>query len=202
MLSILMAICFFPAFAQNETVTETAEESQPDGTTLKELVVEGKNAWFEGNKAIFVPDKNEKKLAKDAPSLIDNTGTPLLYTEGGQIKSRIGGKNVQIFINGVRADDNDLKTLWPMNAIRVEYIQNPDDPRFEGVSNVVNFIMNEYTYGGLTSVDAYQRMPNVGIYSFASKFVYKKMTYSASAEGRYSRDHISGEYEQEDFSDV
>lgn len=43
-LSILMAVCFFPAFAQNETVTEIPEESQPDGTTLKELVVEGKNA--------------------------------------------------------------------------------------------------------------------------------------------------------------
>ena len=60
-------------------------------TTLKELVVTGENAWFEGNKAVFVPRKNEKNLAIDAVSLIDNMGTPLLYVKENQIMSRTGG---------------------------------------------------------------------------------------------------------------
>ncbi len=66
--------------------------------------------------------------------------------------SRTGGA-VTIFINGNPADDTDLRTFWPQNAIRVEYIQNPDDPKFRGATNVVNFIMKEYTFGGLTKLD-------------------------------------------------
>ncbi len=135
----------------------TAADNDNKTTTLKELVVTGENAWFEGNKAVFVPRKNEKNLAIDAVSLIDNMGTPLLYVKENQIMSRTGGA-VTIFINGNPADDTDLRTFWPQNAIRVEYIQNPDDPKFRGATNVVNFIMKEYTFGGLTKLDAWPRL--------------------------------------------
>lgn len=179
----------------------TAADNDNKTTTLKELVVTGENAWFEGNKAVFVPRKNEKNLAIDAVSLIDNMGTPLLYVKENKIMSRTGGA-VTIFINGNPADDTDLRTFWPQNAIRVEYIQNPDDPKFRGATNVVNFIMKEYTFGGLTKLDAWQTFPNNGNYNLSSKFAYKKMTFNATVGGSYNRDHQTGSYENQTFDDV
>ena len=52
----------------------TAADNDNKTTTLKELVVTGENARFEGNKAVFVPRKNEKNLAIDAVSLYRQYG--------------------------------------------------------------------------------------------------------------------------------
>lgn len=109
---------------------------------------------------------------------------------------------MDIYINGVKADGLDLSTFWPKNALRVEYIESPDDPRYAGSSRVVNFVMKEYVTGGLTKISADQTFPNNGNYSIASKLVYGKMTYNAIFSGGYSRDHLSGEERTENYDDV
>lgn len=185
----------------NSHEENAAVDNENKETTLKELVVTSDYAWFENGKAVFIPRKNEKKLATDAASLIDNMGTPLLYVKDNQIMSRTGGA-VSIFINGEPANEADLKTFWPQNAIRVEYILNPDDPKFRGAINVVNFIMKEYTFGGLTKLDVWQTFPNDGNYNLSSKFVYKRMTFNATIGGGYERDHQTGSYENETFDAV
>lgn len=91
--------------------------------------------------------KRQKNIAQDATSLLERMYIPLLVypgASGGPIKGRDGGA-ISIFINGVQANDIDLRTFWPKQCIRVEYFENPSDPRFSGHRNVVNFIMPVYT---------------------------------------------------------
>lgn len=170
-------------------------------TNLKEFVIVGKRAWFEGEKAIFVPRKNEKNLATDAVSLIQRMSVPLLYVQDNNIYSRVGGA-VNIFINGVAADNMDLSTFWPRNVVRVEYIMTSSDPRFQGKSNIVNFVMKEYVVGGVSKIEGFQTFPNEGRYGVSSKLVYKDMTFNAMFNGSYTRDHLSKSEEKSVYEDV
>ncbi|WP_289199310.1 outer membrane beta-barrel protein [Bacteroides acidifaciens] len=203
-ISVLTAIIFhficICAYAQSENhITES--ENDVKTTTLQELVVTSDYAWVDGEKFVFVPRKNEKNLATDAISLIENMHIPVLYVDKGNIKSRTGG-SVSIFINGVPADDMDMSTFWPKNALRVEFMESSPDPKFEGKHNILNFIMKDYALGGLTKLRGRQVIPNEGSYEASSKFVYKKMTYNAMFKGGYSRDHRSGSYGTETFKDI
>lgn len=190
-----------PTGSYTESTAETDSTANAKVTDLKEFVVESEYAWIEADKAVFVPRKNEKNLATDAISLVKTMQIPLLATDNNMIKSR-NGSSVGIFINGIPATSSDLQTFWPKNAIRVEYYESPSDPRFQGMQCVVNFIMKEYVAGGLTKLQGKQTIPNSGSYGASSKFVYKKLTLNAVFRGGYSRDHRSGEYSRESFSDI
>lgn len=179
----------------------SSTENNPKVRELQELIVEGKNAWIEGNKVVFIPRKSEKNLAVDASSLIENMNTGVLVVKNGQILAR-GGNPVAIYINGRPAMGIDLSTFWPQNAVRVEYIEDSTDPRFAGSNYAVNFIMKEYAFGGLTKINGRQNFPNNGTYSAASKFVYKDLTYSANVGGGYSRDHRSSTVNTKTYHDI
>lgn len=167
-----------------------ADDSIPT-TTLKELVVEGENAWVEDGKAIFVPTKKEKKFANSPASLISNMNIPMLREKNGTVTT-ISGQAITYFINGVRAEGIDLATFLAKDAIRLEYMESPKDPRFEGCKYVVNIIMTEYKIGGVTAINATQNIPNSGIYNLSSKLQHDKMTYGARVYSMYNRDHLGG----------
>lgn len=156
---------------------------------LRELVVEGKDAWIEGDKAVFLPSKRDKKLSNSVSSLLERMKIPTLIVEGGKI-TNIGGKNVTVFINGIRANEVDYSTFWPKQALRVEYMENPSDPRFEGVDCAVNFVMKELETGGVAKIYADQTFRNEGDYFAAAKLEHGKMTYGLMADASYSRDHL------------
>ena len=59
----------------------------------------------------------------------------------------------------------------------MQYLEHPADPRYEGASVVVNFIMPEYKVGGVTRVNLFQRFPNNGYYTAASKLVRNNWSY-------------------------
>lgn len=179
-----------------------AADTLPD-QFLKEVTVRPERAWFEGNKAVFVPTKSEKNLSTDASSLIERMNIPLIRIDRqtGKMTSR-NGNPVSIYINGVKADGIDLNTFWPKLAKRVEYFENPSDPAYAGDKAVVNFIMTEYVAGGITRLSGRQTVPNDGDYSATSKLVYKRMTFGAMVNGGYSRDHISKSASTQSYRDV
>lgn len=91
-ISVLTAIIFhficICAYAQSENhITES--ENDVKTTTLQELVVTSDYAWVDGEKFVFVPRKNEKNLATDAISLIENMHIPVLYVDKGNIKAEL-----------------------------------------------------------------------------------------------------------------
>lgn len=145
-------------------------------TDLDELVVEARRGWVEDDKIVFVPDRHEKNLSNSAPDLLKSMQLPLVKVEGNSVTDRTG-QNVTIFINGVRANETDLSTFWPKQAIRVEYIENPDISKYGVTGTIVNFIMHEYAAGGIAKLDLFQKYPLYGIYNVSSKLEYKRMTF-------------------------
>ena len=172
-----------PFILQAQEANDSVKENK-----LKEIVVKGERAWIEGEKAVFLPTKREKNLAKDPASLVRNMAIPTVIVTGNEIRS-IAGTPVTIFINGERADNIDINTFWPKQTKRVEYLENPSDPTFEGASAVLNFVMTDYEAGGVTKIDLEQQFPNSGDYYVASKLAYRRMTFGASFSGEYSREH-------------
>ncbi|MDE6271138.1 MAG: hypothetical protein K2M12_09840, partial [Muribaculaceae bacterium] len=76
---------------------------------------------------------------------------------------------------------------------RVEYYDYPQDPRFLGKAHVVNFVMQNYAYGGYVKAYANEFLiSNSGQLNLFSKFQYRRMTYDLAVGGWYSdNDHLS-----------
>ncbi|MCM1369255.1 MAG: hypothetical protein NC204_02665 [Candidatus Amulumruptor caecigallinarius] len=199
------ALCLLAMSAQTASAGEStpAEPKQENDKVmeLSELVVKSDRVWIENGKAVFIPRKSEKNLSRDMNGLIDRMHTGILNVRDGVITDP-DGQPVNIFINGVPADNLDISTFWPKNVNSVEYLTSSDDPRYLGKNSILNFVVKEYSAGGLTRFEVDQTFPNEGDYSVASKLVYGKMTYNAMFRGSYSRDHLSGRDFSESFDDI
>lgn len=166
-----------------------ADDSIPT-QQMNEVVVVGDDQWIENGIMNFIPTKIEKKLSNSPASLIKSMHLPFVKERDGMIVS-LAGEVIPIFINGEKADDIDLAVFWPKEVKRVQYIEHPSDPNFEGANVAINFIMPKYSVGGVSRINIYQKMPNNGYYTASSKIVYKKMTYGFLLSGNYYRDHRS-----------
>ena len=153
----------------HDNVEQSASEKH-----LQEITVMAERGWIEDGKIIFLPSKSEKNLSNSPATLIESMHLPMLKVKNGEITS-MSGDNVAIYINGVKANQNDLATFWPKLAKRVEYIENPTDAKYQGNLYVVNFVMTEYEAGGITRGSIDLQTPSYGRISVASKLVYKKI---------------------------
>lgn len=168
---------------------------------LDEVTVVRERGWIEKGVVNFIPSKAEKRLSNSPATLIKSMHLPFLKEKDGSIVN-ISGEAVTVFINGEKADDIDIATFYPKEVKRVQYIEHPSDPGYEGVKVAVNFIMPEYKVGGVSRVDLFQRIPNNGYYTASSKLVYKRMTYGVLFSGDYLRDHrshVTGETRYKDI---
>lgn len=168
---------------------------------LNEVVVSADRGWIENGIINFIPSKSEKKLSNSPATLIKAMHLPFIKEKDGAIVS-VSGEIIPIFINGERADNIDLATFWTKEVKRVQYIENSSDPNYEGVKIAVNFVMPKYKAGGVSRVNLFQKVPNNGYYTAASKLVYKKMTYGALFSGNYYRDHRSRMTGETQYRDI
>ena len=179
----------FPNMAQaNDTVEIDAPLYAPDDSLhskqLRDVEVTGDREWTENGIINCIPTKAEKRLSNSPASLIKTMHLTYLKEKDGAIVNLMG-EVVPVFINGKRASQIDLETFWPKEVKRVQYLEHPADPRYEGASAVVNFIMPEYKVGGVTRVNLFQRFPNNGYYTAASKLVRNNWTYGLMVRGNY-----------------
>ncbi|MDE6485251.1 MAG: hypothetical protein K2L14_07645 [Duncaniella sp.] len=169
------------------TLHVLGDDSIPD-LMLDDVVVKADRGWIENGIVNVIPTKSEKKLSNSPASLIGSMNLPYLREKDGIIVSP-SGKPIAVFINGERAADIDIATFYSMNVKRIQYVENPSDPRYEGVEAAVNFIMPVYEYGGVTRANLFQKFIRTsGNGEIASKLVYRKMTYGVMVYGNYSLD--------------
>ena len=187
---------------ENKTTQLTREaEDSIIARELKEFVITADKNRIEGNKIISIPSKKEKNLSYNPATLIDVMNMPGLIVKDGNI-STYGGFSVAIYINGIKANITDIATFRTQDVIRVEYIRNSSDSRYSGDQDVVNFVVKEYTSGGVTNISLGQEIPNSGYYGIASKLAYKEMTYALSVDAGYSRNHFEKESGTTHYSDI
>lgn len=184
--------------------TEQAATAQTDSvrvTELQEIIVRGKRGWFENDKAVFVPTRQEKNISTTIESFLQNMSLPVLVYKENSIESRTG-ESISYYINGRPVSAVDVKTFWAKLAKRVEYYEHPLDPRYNGEPCVINFIMDEYEAGGITRGYASQNFPGGGFYTLSSKLEYKRMTFGLMLDGNVSRDHRGGSEGTEIYRDL
>ncbi len=161
---------------------------------LQEVVVNSDSRFFNGDKAVYIPDRKEKRVSRDGTSLLRNMAIPTIDVSGmdGAVRTS-SGEPVSLFIDYLPASQQEVAAIRTMDVAKVEVLDFPSDPRFNGAQHAVNFIMTRYVYGGYTKADATQRLVfGVGNYRAYSKLTSGSMTYSAGAGYSFHGSHRYG----------
>lgn len=172
---------------------------------LDEVVVEARTQRVIDRGVAYTPKKRIKKTATDATRLLELMNIPQLnITPGTMSVKTYAGKDVAMFIDFKEATDEDLQGLRPEDVLRVEVLQYPEDPRFGGQANVINFVMRKYEWGGYTKLTAKGTTLNIdhGEGILYSKFVNKNWTFDANATGRITHNDNYNSNNVETFRDI
>ncbi|MDE6823423.1 MAG: outer membrane beta-barrel family protein [Duncaniella sp.] len=169
--------------------------------SLGTVTVEADNAQLYSDKSIYRPSETQKKASISGSDLLNRMAIPQLGVISGNSIVTNGGKPVAVFIDYLPATEKDLQAMRVSDVKRVEYLEYPSDPRLQGSAYVVNFIMQQYEYGGyakfygtgsLLNGHTEQGIANV-------RMQYKRMTYDLMGSAYDNGINHSGEEMKETF---
>ncbi|KGN71261.1 hypothetical protein [Porphyromonas sp. COT-239 OH1446] len=166
-------------------LTALAQETDSLKTKdLSELVVDAKLQKTSPQSSVVTPTMRQKKSAQNAVDLLRKIAMPQISINlMNDAVTTQTGEGIAIFINFIPASKEDIEGLLTTDVRRVEYLDFPSDPRFQGREHVINFIVRKYEYGGYTKLSVKENFltglsSNVSLYS---KFAHKKMIYDLYA---------------------
>lgn len=145
---------------------------------LKELNVQAESTYLYSDRTVYIPTSRQKNASQTAVELLNRMAIPQLALGGGNSVTTASGAGVAIFIDYLLASKEDLVGMRTADVKKVEFYEHPSDPRFRGSAYVVNFIMQQYEYGGYVKVyGEYDYYAGRGELPLFAKLKYKKMTY-------------------------
>lgn len=159
---------------------------------LNEVVVEAQMQSASPTALTYIPTARQKNASRTGMDLLRQMAIPQLQINPveNSVKSNVG-EDVSLFINYLPASQEELDGMRTADVRKVEYLEFPTDPRFRGAKWVVNFIVQEYAYGGYTKVTADEDFL-IGLSSRVnvfSKFTFKKLTYDLYVASNNYNDH-------------
>lgn len=166
-----------------------------DAVALQQVKIEGQLASVYSDRTVYLPSQRQKNAAQNAIDLLRLMAIPQIKIN--PIDNSVTdntGDGISLFFNYMPASKEDIEGLRTADVRRVEYLEFPSDPRFRGAQKAINFIIQEYEYGGYTKITADEDFL-VGLSSdvnIFSKFSYKKMTYDIYVAANNLNSHHSG----------
>lgn len=142
---------------------------------------------FLSDRTVYVPLQRQKNAALTGLELLDFMALPQIRTNPltGNVETQ-SGQPVNVFIDYLPASKSDLSGMNMQDVKRVEFLEFPGDPRFQGARYVVNFIMVKYEYGGYFRAFGHNNfILDSRSFQVNSRFQYKKMTYDIVGSGDY-----------------
>lgn len=180
---LLTLITFISIGSAISNASETNDSTQT--STLDEVVVEGRTQRVIKHGVEYIPGKKMKKMAIDANSLLAQMMIPSLRTDvrSNTVKA-IDGTPITYFIDYIPAGEAELAGMRTEDVLRVEVLDHPDDPRFQGAAKVINFIMQKYIWGGYTKIQGRGSVVAGESWggSVYSKFLKNKWLFDLSVE--------------------
>lgn len=177
--SISCAVIVIAAMAQTETPDSVKTHE------LDEVVVEAQMQRTNATSSTYTPTTRQKSSAQNAIDLLRQFAIPQININlVDNAVTTPSGQNVAVYINYIPASAEEIEGIMTSDVRRVEYLDFPTDPRFQGNEHVVNFIMQKYEYGGYTKATVNENFLVGKLSSRASiysKFAYKRMTYDLYA---------------------
>lgn len=170
---------------------------------MKEVVVKARMHRTDASSSTFTPTARQKTSAQNAIDLLKQLAIPQININlMDNTVTTPSGQNVAIYINYIPASAEEMEGISTSDVRRVEYLDFPADPRFQGKEHVVNFIVQQYEYGGYTKATLNENFLIGKLSSRASvysKFVHKRMTYDLYAGASnhdisHSGNSVSGIY--------
>lgn len=177
-------------------------EMEESAVQLRSVTVEADNATAQSDRTIYRPTPRQKNAAQNATDLLRFMAIPQIRINvvSNKVTDNFGTE-VALYINGMEASSEDLEGLRTADVRNVEYLEFPTDPRYRGAQRVINFIVQEYAYGGYTKVTANENFM-IGLsnkVNVFSKFSYGKMSYdlyvgSNNWDNHHTGSAITGDY--------
>lgn len=194
-LAIIICIgAFSLAYADEPQKKEAEKADSTKVNTLDEVVVEGASGFLTPTKSVYTPTKKMKENSATATDLLMRMTIPELSVSPVDGIKTVAGKDVKVFINYLPAEGADQQTINIADVKMVEYLDFPSDPRFQGAEHVVNFIVQEYEYGGYTKL--YNRLDYANKWrdnlTAFTRFSYKRLTTDLFAGFNFSDDTHKG----------
>lgn len=169
---------------------------------LDEVKVKAEEGVLYADRSVYLPTSQQRAASNNAYDLLRRLAIPQINVDA--IDNNVSdnmGHDVRIFINSMPATQEELNGMRTIDVKRIEYLENPSDARFQGAQRVINFIMQQYEYGGYTKLSTWEGF-FTGLNSRAevySAFSYKKMNYGLYVGSVNSNTHIGGLNTEEDY---
>ena len=170
---------------------------------LHEIKVDSDNIFLYPDKSIYLPSSRQKKASTDAIDLLRHMAIPRIVISpiDGEVKGN-SGKAIALYINNMEASKEELLGLNTQDVRKVEYLEFPTDPRFHGAERVINFIVQEYEYGGYTKIGTADDFL-IGFSNkttLYSKFSLKKWTFDLYMGSNNKNNHHNGNSTEATYS--
>lgn len=116
-----------------------------DAVALQQVNVEGQLASAYSDRTVYLPSQRQKNAAQNAIDLLRQLAIPQININlVDNAVTTPSGQNVAVYINYIPASAEEIEGIMTSDVRRVEYLDFPTDPRFQGNEHVVNFIMQKY----------------------------------------------------------
>lgn len=157
---------------------------QENAVNLDMVTVEGDNAQLYADRTTYIPTQRQKNASQTGDELLSHMAIPQLgMITNGKVTTN-SGRNVAVYIDFLPASETQLKAMNVRDVKKIEYYTAPSDPRFQGEAYVINFIMQQYEYGGYVKGFGHLNLISYSEQLLAStRFQHKKMKYDLIASG-------------------
>lgn len=169
--------------------------------SLRTVTVERDNSQLYSDKSVYLPTSTQKNASQSGADLLNHMAIPQLGMISSNSIVTNAGKPVAVFIDYLPATEKDLLAMRVNDVRKVEYLEYPSDPRLQGNSYVVNFIMQQYEYGGYAKLYGYGTFLNGQQEQLVGnvRMQYKRMTYDIMGSAFNNSNNHTGEDMTETF---
>lgn len=197
----LSCLGYKTTFRKFDTFSTGTILMEEQAVSLGAVTVEAENACLYSDKSVYLPTATQKNASQSGAELLNHMAIPQLGIVSGNSITTNGGKPVAVFIDYLPASEQDLLGMRVSDVKRVEYLEYPSDPRLQGNPYVINFIMQQYEYGGYAKAYGFgtflnghqeQMIGNV-------RMQYKRMTYDLMGSAYNNGSSHTGSYMTETF---